>query len=271
MKKIFLILGILVLSLNTYAGAGNLLKIPAKYILKKVGIKTGSEVLSEGTEVAIKISCRETTEMAVKLATKYGDDVGMLFAKYGDDAVRITAKYGDDAVKLFSKHGDDMMRITRKYGDDGIGVFIKHSKELRSLMTKYGDDIIKPYIDHPGLGGKLVEEFGEDAVKISGKMTDGAAIVMLKRAENVNKRSLINKILFYKNGKVNKKAMLALISGSAVAGGVATYKAERIFGFSSDSFELEPVHWISLSVLLLLICMYIVVSIKFNKRTKECK
>ena len=255
MKKIMYILIFSVFCLNSDAG---LFQKPFTFILKKL-VKNG---LTESTETAIKISCRETTETAVKLATKYGDDVGKFFVKYGDDAVKLTVKYGDDVVRLFPKYGDDIMRISRKYGNIGARVFVKHSKEISPFIKKYGDDVIKPYIEHPGLGGKLVEEFGDDAIKISGKMDDDAVIMLLKKVKNKDKRTLVNKILFHKDGKLNKITMGTLLGSVGVVSAYTMHKADNLYKQVLDINK--PKVWIGLSVFLIMLSIYIVVKIKFN-------
>ena len=267
MKKIVLILGILVLSVNVDAGLGGFLKVPGKFIAKKIGIKTGTKVLSEATETAIKISCRETSETAIKLAGKYGDDAVNIFTKYGDDAVKTTFRFGDEGLKLFSKQGDIAATIFKKYGDDGIGVFIKHGKELKPLMAKYGDDVIKPYIDHPGLGGKLVGIFGEDAAKISGKMTDDAAVTIIKNSNKFNKKSLVRRILLNKKGKISKVKIAAIV-GAGTVGTVGSYTIiDKLHTFATSPLSLKD--WIILSVFLMIISIMIVIKIKYLRPNKE--
>ena len=262
MKKIILILGILVLSVNIQAGVGSFFKVSAKFVAKKVGIKTGTKVLSEASETAIKISCRETSELAITLAGKYGDNAVNIFTKYGDDAVKTTFKYGDEGLKLFSKQGDIAATIFKKYGDDEIGVFIKHGKELKPLIAKYGDDVIKPYIDHPGLGGKLVGIFGADAAKISGKMTDDAAITIIKNSNKFNKKSLVRRIFLNKSGKISKVKMGGLIAATIVSGAGIYKLSESVHGFITEPLSLKD--WAILSVFILIISILIVIKNKKN-------
>jgi hypothetical protein len=267
MKKAILILVVLVLSLKVEAGFETFLKLPAKYAAKKIGIKTGKKVLSETTEAAIKISCRETSEVAIKFAGKYGDDAVKIFRKYGDDAVKATIKYGDEGIKIFAKEGRVASSIFKKYGDDGIGVFIKHSKELKPLIAKYGDDVVKPYIEHPGLGGKLVEIFGRDAAKISGRMTDDAAITIIKNSNKFSKKSLVRRILLNKNGKLSKVKIAAII-GVGTVGTIGSYTiVDKLHTFATNPLSLKD--WIILSVFLIIVSIIIVIKIKYLKSSKK--